>query len=146
MLWIITANSNLCRIYHLEKHPEKITLLKEINHPENKLKKSEYLTSDRPGHYQTDATLHGSYAPHTDPKEVEADNFSREIANELNQGRNNHAYQNLIIVMPPHMNGLLAKHIDKHVKDLIKDEILKDVMSLPNHELLGFIHKSMQPK
>ena len=38
MKWIITANTNLCRIYQFDKHGAKVVLLKEINHPENRQK------------------------------------------------------------------------------------------------------------
>ena len=139
MIWVVTANTNMCRIYQFDRRSEEIALLKEINHPENKLKKGDYLTSDRPGHYQTDSSARGAYSPHSDPKEVVIDVFSREIAIELNKGRNSHAYKNLIIITPPHMNGLLSKHLDTHVKYLIESEIQKDVMSLSQHELLIFL-------
>ncbi len=49
--WIVLTDSNACRIYDYAKHPVKLTLVKEIFHPENKLKTSE-LVSDRPGHYK----------------------------------------------------------------------------------------------
>lgn len=144
MIWVITANSNTCRIYHFDKHLKKITLLKEINHPENKLKNSDYLTTDKPGHYKTDATNGGAYSPHSDPKEVIIDNFAREIAHELNRGRNNHDYKTLIIITPPHMRGLLSLHLDKHVSDLISHDIHKDVTHLPAHELLDMLHNDAQ--
>lgn len=145
MTWIVTANSNLCRIYHFDKNPEKIDLIKEINHPENKLKKREMLTTDRPGHYQTDGSARGAYSPHSDPKAVEVDSFSREIALELNHGRDANAYSTLILVTPPHMNGLLAEHLNKHVKKLIKKEIQKDVMHLSHIEFLEFIRTHLKP-
>jgi len=144
MTWIVTANSNVCRIYHFDKKIAKTDLLKEINHPLNKLKKSEYLTSDKPGHYQTDGTAGGSYSPHTDPKTVETDDFAREIAHELNRGRNTNAYKKLIIITPAHMTGLLNKHLDKHVKELVSNEIQKDVMSLSHKEMIIFLESQCQ--
>lgn len=143
MIWIITANSNTCRFYHFDKHEATIDLLKELSHPVNKLKKSEYLTSDKPGHYGTNRAGSGSYAPHTDPKEAEIDSFAREIAQELNHSRTTNAYNHLIIVTAPHMNGLISKHLDKHVKELVTKEIQKDVMSLAQHELLSFLEKNL---
>src|SRR5690349_10221504 len=130
MIWIVTANSNVCRIYQYDKNPGKLVLIKELNHPENRLKTGDFLTSDRPGHYQTDSGAHGSYSPRTDPKDVEIDNFSREIAQELNQGRMRQAFSELIVITPPHVNGLLAAHLDKNVKHMITREIHKDVMPL----------------
>lgn len=142
MTWIVTANSNLCRIYHLNKHIAETALVKEINHAENKLKKSVFLTTDRAGHYQADSTSGGSYSPHTDPKTVEIDNFAREIAHTLNQARNQNAYQNLILIASAHMSGLLHQHLDKHVVVLIRNEIQKDVMPLSHPEFLKFLQKN----
>lgn len=139
MMWIITANTNLCRIYEVDKKTMHITMLQEISHPENKLRKGEYLTSDRPGHYASDSSAHGSFEQRTDPKDVAVDNFSREIAHELNKGRNGNAFQSLIVIMSPHMNGMLTKHLDKHVKDMVTKEIHKDVMQLTHHELVEYL-------
>lgn len=144
MIWIVTANSNMCRFYHFDKHDVKVDLVKELSHPLNKLKKSEYLTSDKPGHYETGGSGGGgAFSPHTDPKVVEIDNFAREIARELNQGRNLNAYNHLMIITASHMNGLISKHLDKHVKELITHEIQKDVMSLSQHELITFLEKNI---
>ncbi len=145
MTWVVIANSNACRIYHYSKIPSKIVLIKEINHPENRLKTGDFLTSDRAGHYQTDGGARGSYMPHTDPKTVEIANFSREIASELNQGRNTQAYKELILITPPHMNGILSANLDKNVKSLVKKEIQKDVMHLAPQELLDFLKVHLKP-
>lgn len=142
MMWVVTTNSNLCRIYEFDQKSKTIILLKEINHPENKLKKSEYLTSDKPGQYKTDGSAGGAYIPHSDPKEVSIDHFSKEIADELNRGRNTQAYKKLMLITPSHMNGLLLKHMDKHVKELVCNEIQKDVMHLSQHELQLYLQEN----
>lgn len=141
MILVITANSNTCRIYHYNKHPAGLTLHKEINHPENKLKNSD-LTSDKSGHYQGGTSAHGAYSPHMDAKDIKIDNFSREIANELNQERNHNGYEHLILIAPPHVCGLLSQHLNKHVKDLISNHIQKDIVHLPDHELLKFLQEN----
>jgi len=138
MKWIITANTNLCRIYQFDKHGAKVVLLKEINHPENRQKTGDSLTSDKPGRYQSDVSMGGAYSPHTDPKDVAIDQFSRQVAEELNKGRNLNAYKDLVIITPDHMNGLLLKHLDKHVVELISSQIHKDVMHLSQHELVEY--------
>jgi len=141
MTWILTTNTNDCRIYQYEENSKKLTLLKEINHPHNREKASEYLTSDKPGHYQA-GSVHGAYAPHTDPKAVQIDDFARLIAHELNQGRNTNAYSKLIIITPAHMSGLLTQHLDKHVKELVIKTIHKDEMHLNHQELIAFLHSN----
>ena len=41
------------------------------------------------------------------------------------------------------MNGLIFKHLDKHVKALVTHEIQKDVMPLAHHEFLAFLEKNV---
>ncbi len=140
MIWVVNTNSNKCHIYHYQKSPALLTLVKEIAHPENRLKKSDYLTSDKPGRYLSDTSgAGGSFGQRTDPKEIAIDDFSREIAHELNHGRSTHAYEKLIIITPPHMNGLLFHHLDKHVKNLIVNTIQKDLQHLTEAELLTLL-------
>jgi len=143
MIWVVTTNTNTCRIYHYQKKPTQLTLLKEIAHPENKLHNQD-LVSDKPGHYQARDAAHGTYSPHMEAKEIDIDNFSREIATELDQGRNNQSYEQLIIIASPHMSGLLFQHINKHVKEMVRHNIHKDLLNLPHHELLEFLQANAQ--
>lgn len=143
MKLVVNTNTNTCRIYHYVKHPAQLTLIKEIKHPENKLRSGE-ITSDRPGHYKAGNAAHGAYSPHMEAKEVEIDNFSREIANELDKERMKKEYEEAIIIAPPHMNGLLFQHVNKHVKDLVINNIEKDLIHLTDHELLKYLQAHTQ--
>ena len=138
MKWVVTANSNQCRIYDYHHKDNQLKLLHEINHPENKLKDSEVL-SDRQGRYNTMGSAHGAYSQPHDPANIHIDNFARQIAQVLDEGRNKQAYQTLILVAPSHMEGLLNEHLNKHVKSMIKQVIQKNVMHCAEHELLNYL-------
>lgn len=142
-LWVVNTDSNTCKIYQYRKHPDQLTLLKEIRHPENKLRDTD-LTSDKPGHYKSSNTAHGAYSQPSDPKEIKIDAFTREIAKELDHGRNTQSYTNLILIASPHMCGLLSQHINKHVLDLVAHKIEKDLIHLPDHELLTYLRTHTQ--
>lgn len=141
MIWVINSNSNTCRIYEYNKHHAKLNLIKEIQHPENKLHNIDMVT-DRSGRYKSNGGAHGAYAPPSDPKDVKIDHFMRDLARELNQERNKNSYEKLIVIAPAHMNGLLMQHIDKHVKDLIIANLNKDLIHLNNHELLSVLEST----
>lgn len=138
MTWIVSTNSNLCRIYSFEPNQKKLTLLKTLSHPENRHKSGDYFTSDKPGHYQS-GTAHGSYEPHTDPKKNGIQHFAREITETLNQARTKNEYTKLILIAEPHMMGILLENCDKHIKELIVNEIHKDIVHYTDHELLTFL-------
>ncbi|MES2219047.1 MAG: host attachment protein [Pseudomonadota bacterium] len=144
MIWVVTVNAVKCKIYQYQKSPPKLILLNESSHPENRLRKEEFLTSDKPGHYKSSSSNRGAYSPRTDPKEVELDNFAREIAKQLDHGRTDHAYDKLIIIGSPHMNGLLFQHLNKNVKDLVSNEIQKDLQNYTDRELLEFLKTHAQ--
>lgn len=137
MKWIVTANTNSCRIY--EHHDNALNLLKEINHPENKLKDSE-IGSDKPGRYNSSHSMsRGVYAPHTEIGDIQDSDFAREIAVELNEARNKNAYKELIIIMPAQIEGLFLKHLNKNVKDLITLTLQKNIMHLSEKELSAYL-------
>lgn len=135
--WFVIADTNICKIYSHDTKLHQLHLCKEIEHPENKLKNVD-LVSDGPGSYQA-MHARGAYAPPSDPKEVKIDTFAREIAEALNADRNNQLYNKLVIIALPHMNGLICKHLNKHVKDLVAHNIEKDLLHLQDHELVHFI-------
>lgn len=141
--WILITDSNTCRLYNYCQKPELLTLVQEIKHPENKLRDTD-LTSDKPGHYKVSGGAHGAFSQETDPKEIKIEDFSREIAKALDHGRNTHAYETLIVIAPPHMNGLLLQHINKHVSELITHNIKKDVLHCTDRELLDFLHQHIR--
>ncbi len=143
LTWVLSTNSNACRIYHYRKELKQLTLVKEILHPENKLRDID-LTSDKPGHYKANGGAHGAFSQQSDPKEIKIDNFSRDLAKELDHNRTVHAYEKLILIAPPHMNGLLFQHLNKHVKELVAHNIEKDLSHLTEHELLDFLHQHTQ--
>ncbi len=142
MTWIVSADFSSCRIYQYQKHPKQLTLIKEIFHPSSKLKDTDLVT-DAPGRYQASGSAQGAFTPRTDPKEVEIDNFAREIARELDRGRNANAYKSLIIIMAPHMHGLLSKHLDKHVHEMIEKNIQKDYQHLDAKDLLVYLNSHL---
>jgi len=143
MILVANLNSNTCRLYCYKKHPFELALINEISHPENKLKNSE-LTSDGPGHYQTDKSVRGTYSPNMLPKDVEIDNFAREVARELNQKRNEGGFQKFVVIAPAHMSGLIAGHLNKYVKEMLLETIHKDLMHLSHKELQEFVHSHVQ--
>ena len=94
MKWIMLANSNDCRIYEYDKNDKHLALVEEISHPENRLKGTDYWTSDAPGHYRSQGTHHGSYTE-PNPREQSIDDFANEIARRLEKGRNQHAFEDV---------------------------------------------------
>ncbi|HAT9777352.1 TPA: host attachment protein [Legionella pneumophila subsp. pneumophila] len=139
--WLVVFDSTICRIYDYCKN--QLILIKEIQHPENKLRDID-ITSDKPGRYQSGGYVHGTYSQESDPKEIKIENFSREISSILEHGRKTHAYEKLVLVASPHMNGLLLKHINKQLEDLIIHNIEKDLVHLTENNLLVYLNEVLE--
>src|SRR4029079_10599152 len=71
----------------------------------------------------------------TDPKEVEAQKFARELAGELKKGLDDHAYDALILAAPPHFLGLLKDALDDQVRRRVEATIAKDLSPLAPSEI-----------
>lgn len=138
MDWVLITNTNECKIYNYTKKPHELSLVKAIQHPENKLKDQD-LVSDKPGHYEAGSHSRGAYTAPSDPKENKIDEFAREICLILNDGRVHQKYKNLIIIAPDKMHGHLSHHLDKNVANLIIKQVNKDLIFLKEKELLDYL-------
>lgn len=144
MIWVVVANTSSCRIYHFNRKENTLTALKEMVHPEARLKGSD-LTSDKQGKYLANDAGHGAYSPHVNAKEIEIENFARDIGHELATGRTQNAYDNLVLFAAPHMNGIIQNQLDHHVKALITRDIKKDYCHLADNELIEVVQEAMKP-
>lgn len=140
MTWILATNGAKCRIYDYEKQHHNLTLRKEIRHPTSKMKATE-LVADRPGSFKTKSTgiPRSACGLASDPKRQEIDHFAKELADELEAGRVNHQYDNVIIVASPQMSGLLNRHLNKHINQLMLANIKKDLVNLSENKLKSFL-------
>jgi protein required for attachment to host cells len=127
--WILVANAAEAKLLTSEnlRIVGELKLLRELTHP-NSRKKAADLMSDKPGHYKTDGGMRGAYSKN-DPKEVEAEHFAIHLAHELKAGWDQNQYKHLVIVTPAHFYGLLGKHLDNHLSDIV--HISKDYTRYP---------------
>lgn len=133
-IWIVLTNTNVCKIYDHHHNSHQLTLIKELQHPQSKVKGTEILT-DRPGHYKTREATRGTYEPRTDSKEVEVEKFIHEIADELESARNYNLYHHLVLIAPPHCIGLLNNHLNNQVKNKILATLNREYVNLSEHDL-----------
>ena len=144
--WIVSADSCAAHIYSIPaaKYKEPMTLIKELQHPEGRMKGQE-LASDGPGHYRARDKAAGKFADPTDPKTAELDKFVKEIADAIEHGRSINAFEKIIIVAAPHFYGLIAMHLSDHSKKLIQHISHKDRMHNTAKELHDFIQAELLP-
>jgi len=138
--WILVADASRAQLFAHEKTGEGMSLVREYQHPESRLKASE-IASDRAGQFLSKGTGHGAFADGTDPKKYEAERFAIELAHALEQGRAAGGYQKLVLVAPAHFIGLLHQHLSAHARALVGTNIEKDYTQLPASELMSSLQK-----
>lgn len=136
--WILVSNASQARIYFRNGTKQEIALIKELAHPESRMKNSELVT-DRAGYMQGTGNGHGSKQPQTEPKQNEALHFAQELVQTLNQGRCSQQFEDIVLVAPPAFMGLLNEKIDVQTGKLVSNRINKDYTLATDKELVGYL-------
>jgi protein required for attachment to host cells len=138
--WILIASSSIAHLYATDNlRSGNLSSIQEFSHPQSREKGSELIT-DGPGHINTGLTSRSTYEKN-EPKELESDQFSRELVKALNHGHNNHEFEQLVLVAAPHFYGLINKHLSFNLNKII--HIPKDYTKLKDRELLEALHKHL---
>lgn len=143
-IWTIIANTNVCRIYEYDKPEKELTLVKELLHPSSK-SKSQDLVSDKPGRYKKNTqNPRSAYEANMNPHEVEIQRFALQIAHELEAGRNSQQYQELMLIIPAHMSGIITAAMNKNVKACIKETIHKDYLHYSEPDIVDELQEKLR--
>jgi protein required for attachment to host cells len=155
MTWVLVCDASRARLFQAASRGEKLTLLDEMEHAESRAHGRD-LTTDAPGRKPVGPTpargggSNGAYGrpgaePDTDPKEVEAQKFARELAERLAKGLNDHAYERLIMTAPPHFLGLMRASVSTQVEKHVGATLDKDFTHLDAAEIARRLENVLQP-
>jgi protein required for attachment to host cells len=163
--WILVADASRARVFSVDAKPANgkrggdnssggkhgsdkrggdsvspWVLEKELEHPESRAKVTDLVTG-QPGRTQQSGNpaQRSSMSERTDPKEVEAEVFARQLAEFLHQAHNHNRFERLVLVAPPHFLGLLRASIDAQVAKLICLSLDKDYTHPPVRDLMRHI-------
>lgn len=124
---VMVANASTAKCYETSKAGRRLDLVKEYNHPQSREKGTDLIT-DRPFFYDK-----------TSPKEVEADRFAKQLADDLKHFMNQYEY--LVMIAPPHFHGLLNKHCDAQIRPRIIYSLEKDYTKNSAKELGSMLNE-----
>ena len=89
-LWILVANSTVARCFERATPTSHLVPVANYVHPESRMHARD-LEDDRGGRSQKDDAGRTSFVPRTEPKDREREEFAREVARVLEEGRANDA-------------------------------------------------------
>jgi protein required for attachment to host cells len=141
-MWVLTANRGFAKLFEVKGVGRQIKEIHHIDNPEGRKKGSEIFT-DSPGR-SFDRLGPGRHAltNERDAHEREQKTFTHKIADLLQQGLENHDYNELALIAPDKFLGELHQVLSEHVKKATIKEVHKDLAEhLSNEERLSHICK-----
>jgi len=134
--WILVCNASRARVFSTPGRGRPWTLVRELNHPESRLK-GQAISADKPGRVQQSAGAGSRPAmePSTPVKEVEAQRFAELLAKVAEDGHGHNTYARLLLVAPPHFLGLVRQALPEQVRKRVTRSVDKDYTTLREDEL-----------
>ena len=138
--WILIANRTGARIYRNGGTTEGLILLKDIPHEEGRLKDRE-IDTDKPGRsFSMNSSERHAMSHKLAPTDHLADQFAKELADLLEEGRTQNRYERLILVAAPSFLGRLRLALSKGTAEKVFATLAKELTHLTQRELPGHLH------
>lgn len=134
-IWILAANSSRATLYSADSPIAPLTQLAEFDNPDARAKASE-LGADRPGRtYDRHGAGRHAMEFELDPQEREQLRFAKALADTLEKGRVENAYERLVLVASPAFLGMLREQLAAPLRSMVSLEVDKDYCALRPEEL-----------
>ncbi len=137
--WCLVCDASRAHLFRTKPPGRPYELIASFDHPASRAHVSD-LVADTNGRMPAGGTrgvgvlgsrpggVHGrpGAEPDTDPKDVEAQRFARDLAATLERGLDAHAYEALVLVAPPRFLGLVKATVSSQVAKRLEETIDKD--------------------
>jgi len=136
--WILVAHRSGARLFENKGPGKGIALLQNLDHPAGKLKPQE-IDSDKPGRsFDRGGLGRHAYSNEHTPTEHVAEQFAKQLAELLDDGRNQQRFARLVLVAEPRFLGNLRAALNAQTAALITATLDKDLggtndRDLPKH-------------
>ncbi|MDJ0739953.1 MAG: host attachment protein [Gammaproteobacteria bacterium] len=124
--WVVVADACRARFFTAEKPAGPLNEIETLSNPEARLHEGD-LVSDRGGRDANAAGASHGFGTARSAKDETANRFAGEVCAHLEQGRQKHAFGKLYVLGAPGFLGMMRKHQSSGLRNLISDEIAKDL-------------------
>ena len=125
--WIIAADESRARVLQVAGREQRLVEIEDMINPEGRQQDRELQTDAEPrfsgrpgGGPASDRETQGAV-------EHSVRVFAREVGRYLDKARNEHRFDELVLVAPPKFLGTLRKELGKEVEKMVADELPKDL-------------------
>jgi protein required for attachment to host cells len=124
--WIVVADAYRARFFSADRPAGPLFEMEALSNPQGRLHEGDLVT-DRGGRDNSrNGARHGLGADNSAKDEI-VYRFAGEVCARLESGRKQRAFDRLYVLGAPAFLGMLRKHQSPGLRELIRDEIAKDV-------------------
>ena len=144
---ILLADQGTARFYDLEGPDGELRLISELTNSAAHMHDRD-LKSDKPGRIFSSAgspsnrrgsVVHHSTGGEETPKRHIALAFAHHIVHDLEKAHAAQQFDALVVIAGPRFTGLLRSVMSKPLQELIKAEVLKDLLHEPESAIQGYL-------
>ncbi len=128
-IWVTVADSSRARIFKAESSSAPLEEIQTLAHPAARLHEGD-LTTDRSGRDTNSTSGSHGFGTEAETKEQEADRFASLVCSTLEASHQKGSFDKLYIVAAPSFLGLLRKHRSNSVKQVVAEELSKNISTL----------------
>ncbi len=134
---ILVAENSRAKLLEADFPRSELREVKDFTHGKSRLSNRQLTSDSRPGRcYDSNGKGRHAMAPDTEPKEIEAQVFARELVQYLDHERNNgHTFNKLVVMAPPKFLGLLRSSMPETLRKLVAAEVNKSMVRKSNKQI-----------
>lgn len=131
--WIVIADGNQARIFENNGVGKG---LRQIDHVEQTPKSATEIMADKPGRsFSSVGQGRSAMEPPTDPVQKREADFMRALAERLDDGARDGAFDRLVLAAAPRALGDIRQALSDHVRETLIAELPKDLANVPTDKL-----------
>ena len=128
--WVLVADGARARLFETAPVERALTELDCYANPEGRAGTRGTTTERPPTVNESVGPARHSIEPHTTQREKVADRFAKSLRDVLERGRNEHRYEQLVLIAPPRFLGRLHANFSKELRNTLAGEIRRDFTEL----------------
>ena len=137
--WVLVAHRSGARLFENRGPGKGLELLKTVEHPAGKLR-SHDIDSDKHGRsFDRRGGGRHAYSNEQDPTTHIAEQFAKQLAELLDDGRTQQRYVQLVLVAEPRFLGILRAALNSTTAALIVATLAKDLGNTDARDLPKFL-------
>lgn len=137
--WVLVAHRSGARLFENRGPGKGLDLLKTVEHPAGKLR-SHDIDSDKHGRsFDRRGGGRHAFTTEQDPTTHVAEQFAKQLADLLDEGRTQQRYAQLVLVAEPRFLGILRAALASTTAALVVATLAKDLGTTDARELPKFL-------